>query len=63
VSNRKKLSWLDRLLFGPTADPPQRKLSKKERRRIRLLEREAVHRTEFLDYLNWLLKQPFKVHG
>jgi hypothetical protein len=49
---------LDRLIFGPATE---RRLSKRERRRLRLLQREEKERTDFLDYVEWLLKQPFRV--
>jgi hypothetical protein len=56
---RKRSMWAA-LLFGDgsTDAPKLTKMSKAERRRRARIEREDKHRDEFLEYMEWLTRQP-----
>jgi hypothetical protein len=56
---RKRSGWAA-LLFGDgsTDAPKPTKMSKAQRRRLAREKKEAEHREGFLEYMEWLTRQP-----
>ena len=54
---RKRSGWFASLFEG-TTEPKPTKMSKAQRRRLAREKKDTEHREGFLDYMEWLTRQP-----
>lgn len=55
---RKRSGWFASLFAADPAKPKPAKMSKAQRRRLAREKKEAEHREGFLEYMEWLTRQP-----